>query len=58
MDSAAKGREVWVESLWQLQQKLAHEDYIGDEPDLYQLRRDLMTLTLLVHELVRRDDGE
>ena len=39
------------EAAWQLHQRFAHADYLGDEPDLWQLRRDLVELSLLVHTL-------
>lgn len=47
---------VWTnatvaEAAWQLNQRFLHADYIGDEPDLFQLRRDLAELARLVHEL-------
>ncbi len=40
-----------AESAWQLQQKLAHEAYLGYDADPEKLRRDLIGLALLVYEL-------
>jgi hypothetical protein len=54
--SAATTAAQIAEEAWQLNQRFLHADYIGDEPDMFQLRRDLAFLSLLVHQLAEEVD--